>query len=341
MRTVDSADRHVWKVSQLLQMPSVQIRHPDLKSISHVSYNTVADKQKHWEIDPQTWILSPPLPGDVTPITELNDDHPAVLYLTRRGYDMQRLYDQFQVSFCTKEYPHDKNGIWYHKHMPNGWADTTQGRVIFFALINNARMTWQARYIEYVSDDGLYKYALHPYTFEWDLIEARANAAAPWMRVSPFDAIHPKTGKFRWSLSKYRTATHSTRELMGWDAAVRNAKDMEIPWCVLCEGPLDAARVGPGGIALIGKSINIQNAEKVVKNFAVVYTAFDNDTAGKGATEKITKQLLRCKVRGKKLVHVQPFPVSKSGKDLGDMEQSEFDTLFKKVQRKTKRILGI
>lgn len=44
---------------------------------------------------------------------------------------------------------------------------------------------------------------------------------------------------------------------------------------MLTEGPLDAARVGPGGIVLIGKSMNQENAAKVASKFHLVFTGFE------------------------------------------------------------------
>lgn len=109
-------------------------------------------------------------------------------------------------------------------------------------------------------------------------------------------------------------------------------------WCVLCEGPLDAARVGPGGIALIGSSISPENAEKVASAFHVVLTAFDEDKAGKDATTRIGKMILGSKQRAPLVQLVVPMQIA-AGKEIGDMSQQAFDALLQKAIRRVKRQL--
>jgi hypothetical protein len=109
-------------------------------------------------------------------------------------------------------------------------------------------------------------------------------------------------------------------------------------WSVLCEGPLDAARVGPGGIALIGSSISPENAEKVASAFHVVFTAFDEDRAGKEATARIGKMILGAKQRAPLVQMVVPLQIA-SGKDIGEMSQEQFDALLQKTLRRVKREL--
>jgi len=341
MRTVGAKERHTYALSTLLALPTITERHPDIMTRAEVvGAAGSADKEQYWLPDPDTDVPCPPPPGDVTPINELPADHPAVHYLQARGFDTDKLFQQFHVSYCTKELPPgEKYHVWYRR-MPGFWNDTPQGRIIFYSMHEGTRKTWQARYIDFIAEDGLNMHALNPYSNAWDHIATRTSGNGSWIRVDPFNEVKAN-GALKWQPSKYKTATHSFRELMGWDAAVENASKHEITWCVLTEGPLDAARVGPGGIALIGKTINMENVAKIVKKFQIVYTAFDNDKVGKEATEKITRQLLGSTARGKKVVHVQPFPVAVDGKDLGDMTQEAFDKLFVKVQRKTKRLLGI
>jgi DNA primase len=96
---------------------------------------------------------------------------------------------------------------------------------------------------------------------------------------------------------------------------------------VLCEGPLDAARVGPGGVAVIGSSISPTNVELIASKFQIVYTAFDTDKVGKAATEKIGKQLYEAKLRNSLILLVRPLQISQ-GKDIGAMTQVEFDRMF-------------
>jgi hypothetical protein len=219
-------------------------------------------------------------------------------------------------------------------------------------------MTWQARHPERQDEEGLNKYYLHPYkiaysnspgdipvrcedgsTFCWSHVATRPNHKAAWIPVPPFDEL-TETGTLKFQPSKYRTAKHSTRQMMGWDAAITRADTDSDPlrWCVLCEGPLDAARVGPGGIALIGSSISPDNAEKVASAFHVVFTAFDEDRAGKEATDRIGKMILGAKQRAPLVQVVVPLQIA-SGKDIGEMSQEAFDALLQKALRRVKREL--
>ena len=83
----------------------------------------------------------------------------------------------------------------------------------------------------------------------WSHTGTRSNPKAKWVPVPPFD--EEKDGQLKFKPSKYRTAKYSSRQMMGWDAAVKRAEEdtADITWVVLCEGPLDAARCGPGGVA--------------------------------------------------------------------------------------------
>jgi hypothetical protein len=180
---------------------------------------------------------------------ELDPLHPARWYIEKyRRVDLQRLTDLYRCSYCTKEYPKGQHNIWYRK-FPGGWTDTPQGRIIFYSLHNNVPLTWQGRYPEFVTPDGLNKYGLHPYTEEWSHLATRATAKQAWMPVPPFDEVD-EDGHIKFAPSKYKTAKHSGRELMGWDGAIKRADEDDDPirWCVLTEGPLDGARVGPGGL---------------------------------------------------------------------------------------------
>jgi DNA primase len=173
--------------------------------------------------------------------------------------------------------------------------------------------------------------------FVWDKVATRPNAGGAWIPMPPFDET-AADGTLKFLPSKYRTAKYSTRQLMGWDSAVKRANEDGDPikWVVLCEGPLDAARVGPGGVALIGSSISVDNAEKVASNFHIVFTAFDEDKAGKGATDKVGKMLLGSKCRAPLVQLVIPLPIP-SGKDIGDMRQEVFDDMLSKSIKRSKR----
>ena len=342
MRTRQSKVPHRFRVRDLLQIGTVLERHPDLLKSKFRLLNSGAsdDARKHWEEDPVTGVMCPPRPGTVIPLLELGDPfHPAIEYLRLRNFDVAKLQDQFRCGFCVEEYKHGENGIFY-RQMPGGWRDTPQHRIVFYSMIDDVPMTWQARLIEKISDDGLMKMMLNPYKvpYEWDVVAVRPNQSSGWINVPPFDAT--KDGAVLFSPSKYRTAKYSTRDMMGWDAACRRADNDPDPrkWVVLCEGPLDAARVGPGGVALIGSSISPDNAMRVASRFQVVFTAFDTDKAGMLATEKVGKLLNSRDMPNRVTQLVRPLKVS-GGKDIGDMTQAEFDAMFEAAKKDIDRQL--
>ena len=340
MRTWQSTKPHRFPVDVLLAMDTITARHPEI----HTSYKLVngadgEERESHWEEDPISGKLCPPPCGDITPILDLPTDHPARWYLeTYRKFDLQRLTDMFRCGFCTKEYPEGRHKIWYRK-FPGGWKDTPQGRVIFHSLHNGVPLTWQGRYPEQVTPDGLNKYGLHPYTMEWSHLATRGTAVQAWMPVPPFDEVD-EDGNLKFDPSKYKTAKHSARELMGWDAAVAraNADADPIRWCVLTEGPLDCARVGPGALCIMGKSLSMENAAKIASEFHVVLTGFDNDRYGKEATEKISASLHGSKSRTPVICSVSPIVIP-SGKDFGELDQAVADSVVLYAVRLAKRKL--
>jgi hypothetical protein len=300
MRTRQSKKPHMFSVAELLAMPTITQRHPDIHTAAAViSVADSSERQSHWEADPETGVLCPPPPSDgvenLIPLKDLARDHVARHYVESRGFDVDRLWHMFRASYCAREYRYGTNGI-YYRRMPGRWKDTPQGRVIFHAMKAGTPMTWQGRVIDCVSEDGRLHHYWHPYDERWDLVETRSHEKAVWMRQSPFDAVNEE-GNLEWSPSKYKTAKYSERQLAGWDAAVEANRDREHPWCVLCEGPLDAARVGPGGLAVLGGSMSQECAAAVVNNFAVVLLAFDTDVAGVNAAAGVKRMLEGVRVR--------------------------------------------
>lgn len=340
MRTWQSATPHRFPVDELLEMGSISVRHPDIQTRYRVINGADSEeRESHWEEDPVSGELCPPPAGEITPILDLPEYHPARWYLEKyRKFDLKVLTEMFRCGFCTKEYPMGQHNIWYRK-FPGGWKDTPQGRIIFHSLHKGVPLTWQGRYIERVSEDGLNKYALNPYTSIWDHLATRGTAVQAWMPVSPFDEID-EGGSYKFDPAKYKNAKHSGRELMGWDAATKRANedDNSIRWCVLVEGPLDAARIGPGGLAIMGKSLGHDNAAKIASDFHLVLTAFDNDKSGEEATEKISASLKKYSDRASTLNHVESLLIP-SGKDLGDLDQAVADELLLATLKRAMRSL--
>ena len=127
---------------------------------------------------------------------------------------------------------------------------------------------------------------------------------------------------------------------MGWDGAIKRANEDSNPirWCILTEGPLDGARIGPGGLIIMGKSLSHENAAKIASNFHLVLTAFDNDRYGREATEKISAVLHGSKCRNPIITLVDRIEIPE-GKDLGEMAQAAADQLRDNAIRRAQRLL--
>lgn len=322
MRTWQSKKPHRYSMSELLDMQTVTIRHPDIHTrASVIGRNMQADRESQWVLDPYSGKMAPPSPGSVIPVTQLPPYHPAAMYLTARGFDLARLESQFRCGFCETE-----NSAMKYPTLVDHWRDTPQGRIIFYGMREGIPVTWQARYMEVVSDTA--RTLWHPYRAQWVVVATRVHPESPWIPIPPYDAVDDR-GKKRFNLSKYKTATASERGIMGWDAALAraNSDDHDLKWVVLCEGPLDAARVGPGGLALMGASLNMAHADLISRNFDIVFTAFDNDKAGQTVTERISSILMSDQLRSSRIQSVNHLPVV-GGKDLGEMKQQDFDSLF-------------
>ena len=172
----------------------------------------------------------------------------------------------------------------------------------------------------------------------WSHTHTRANPSAAWQPMPPYDEIKDGTLKFR--PSKYRTAKYSQRQLMGWDAAIARAKSDpdDLKWAVLTEGPLDGGRGGPGVLPVTGSSISLENAAKVVRHFHLVFLAFDDDVAGREATEKIAKLLQSTQHKEQIMLALGKLELP-PGKDLGDLTPEEYQRIFNRALKRVKRSL--
>lgn len=70
------------------------------------------------------------LPGTILPLETLPDHHPAIEYLTGRGFDVRELSEVFRVGVCVDAVPRYR---------------IMNGRIFIPAYFNNKLMTWQGR----------------------------------------------------------------------------------------------------------------------------------------------------------------------------------------------------
>jgi hypothetical protein len=292
-------------ISDLLQMPPLAARGIQTKGTARVS---VSDTSKSLVRD-AAGNLVPDVPGVTVPLSSLPADHPAIQYLTRRGYSIPALEFQFGAAFCTQEAPESEELNRWYRRGPDGFYDTPQNRIIFYVDVKGVRRGWQARYIE--AEAEKVQYILHPYRNQW-VATAQRDQKGKWAPLPGYDTLN---------LSKYKTAFGASRNeiVMGYDAAVQwnKANALPRPVCVISEGPLDAARIGAPGLAVMGKSLSENQARLVADYFRRVILVADNDKPGQEAKAKMFAEL------SEYLTDITCVDVPSQYKDLGEMPYGE------------------
>jgi hypothetical protein len=198
-------------------------------------------------------------PGSSIPITELPKNHPALIYLKSRGFtDLVSLQKQFNTRFCTEENPRFKHIFGRDDEQSIANFNplsffTPQGRIIFSAMMNGKERLWQARVIETQILDSKYYYVYMGYN----------NPETKWVKIANYDK-NLETFKTLSSINnnvikrKYIIApgAKSSECLMGFDAAIEWNNENNIPEdnriIGICEGVLDAARLGPPFCSIMG-----------------------------------------------------------------------------------------
>jgi hypothetical protein len=267
--------------------------------------------------------MVPEPPGEVTPITQLPPEHPAVEYLVNRGYDLQKLEKQFRCGYCHAETPErhfEENGIpkKFYAPLPGSWKDTPQGRIVFYFLINGSPVAWQARILEKIVGD-LHMF-WHPYAQTWDVVKMKIGKE--WKLMPPFDTQPPYDwNNPAWDPSKYKTAKDAERNQMvgGLDAALAWNREQGRQGRFIafgCEGPLDAGRIGPPALCLAGKFLSEAQIKLVCSNFQEFVYVGDNDAAGRKTALRVRAEL-GPKMRLRELI------LPKEVKDIGDLTEEE------------------
>jgi 5S rRNA maturation endonuclease (ribonuclease M5) len=184
---------------------------------------------------------------------------------------------------------------------------------------------WQARIIDRVEDN--IKYYLHPYRNNWVAAEQKNAETGKWEAI-PGIEIELDGYTIQWKPSKYKTAFGMSRNetLMGVDAAVEfnNKLGLKKHTAFIVEGPLDAGRIGPGAVALLGKYMSERHADLLVSKFKKLVVVADNDKAGKEMATRI-KQLM-----SERLVDLKFVDIPDQYKDVGEMTyEAAMNLVFK------------
>lgn len=274
----------VYAVTDLLAYVPLRRRHGTFKGVtadvvvSQTRKNLVYDENGN---QVPAWV------GHTIPLTQLPHNHPAVEYLTQRGYDLLSLEEQFEACYCDQALPESRGEGRFYSRLPGGMKNSPQGRIIFSVRMEGARHGYQSRYIDKWVGPLHYFWSDQQ---KWVLVHRRLPDGELKHEYPP-DTRHRKG----FDPHKYMNAVGCERNklLMGYDAAVKfnEGRPPNKRYCLLVEGPLDAARIGPPALALLGKSLSPFQAEAIRKQFTHVLTVMDNDDAGRQGLRRIHRLL--------------------------------------------------
>ena len=244
----------------------------------------------------------PKPPGKVIPLTELEEDHPAIKYVRSRDFDPVSLHEQFNASYCIEARPD-----YPEKRLPGGFYVTPKARIIFYIYVDGVRVGWQGRILDFVDHTNGLKYYYHPSYERWVPMEYRNEQSG---KFTPL----PEVGE-GWNPAKYIHApgTNTKQALMGYDSAVKHIQKTGRNYIGLTEGPLDSARLGVPFCAVMGKHFNSDKA-KMLRKFDKVVLAVQNDEASKTLLDEVTSVM---SIYGKKPLKVIYPPEQYN--DFGDM----------------------
>lgn len=162
------------------------------------------------------WRDGVPAPGDITPVGELQPDHPARQYLRSRGYGetpvttLDNARNGFPAYYCSK-------GFFNFKRLEM----TTTGRIIFPVTRNGLLVGWTSRMIDFTDEGG--------------------DLRRVWTGSRYRDVLRDEHGKWRDSATpKYFALPGFSKSmhLYNFDAA------KEFDTVAMMEGPLDVWRFG-------------------------------------------------------------------------------------------------
>lgn len=304
--------KKIWSVHDLLTMLPIDKRMPELADLPKTVVQT--DPNKHLVYD-ANGNLVPRWVGKTIPLTELPEDHPAIVYLKNRGYDIKMLSEIYDVSYCIEEEPENRATGVYYARLPAGRRNSTACRLIFPIYDDKGvRHGWQARCID-ITDVNGEKWL---WTDRGDWLQITKGGEDQWVSEE-----FPKGFK---AIQKYKNALGSSRNslLFGLKQAIEWNKDRPPgkKFCVLVEGPLDVGKGGPPCIALLGKSMSPEQASKIRAHFDVVGIVADKDEAGKQCLQRVRQQMTAA-------YNIIELQTPEGCKDLGDCTIEQANQIIK------------
>jgi hypothetical protein len=258
--------------------------------------------------------IVPKLPGECVPVPALSHNHPAVKYLSQRGYDLKTLWHMFHIEWCTEE-RHDRE----YAPLKGGFKATPQNRIIFYIYQDGIRCSWQARILQ--KDEGDQRYYFHPYLARYVAMQQRKSSGDGWEELYP-----PFEKKLDLRKYLFPPGTKRSNMLAGFDAAVmfNKGRDKRRRYLVINEGPLSAGKLGPPGVAALGKFFSDAQGE-IARRYPIVLYAKENDTAGNEGANRFLKVMSRYP---DVTAHVIELP--QDVKDLGDCSTERAQEIVQK-----------
>jgi len=178
-------------------------------------------------------------------ITDLNEDHPAAVYIKNRGISNE-LADIYGLMYCD---------VGQYKF--SGGLGTTSGRVIFPVYMGGKLRGWQARVVDTTTVRGR-RAVWHGEKQGW--IYPIKNEDESWSD---------------YGVPKYYTCPGMKRyeALFGFDRAVLHGQDT----VVVVEGPVDCLKVGQKCVSTLGSKITNQQIRFIVEHWDNIIWILDRD----------------------------------------------------------------
>ena len=302
-------DGRVYNVNTLLSMLPIEKRMAHIPK-SKLRRNIIATDYTQYYEEDENGNLIPPGPGATVPLTKLEDGHPAVVYVKSRGFDPEHLVEQFSACYCTKENPK-----LFYKTQPGGFKVTPQGRIVFWIEQLGAKRGWQARRLEYVSEDGLKLFYWHPYQGSWANVAIRKNPTDDWVTIGDYhDPRHSiLQNKYNIGLGVVKSNL-----LMGFDAARAWSEKTGKRTIGVVEGVLDAARLGPPFVSLMGLTASTSQGALIKNFFNDVVVVPDQDKDPNKREQLLTS--LEVVLRN---TYMRVIDLPRGVKDAGDLSEDQ------------------
>ena len=183
-------------------------------------------------------------PGTCIPLSSLASDSPPIHYLRQRAFDITRLEQMFKAEWCVRGNVLGSAGSKFPMNCTN--------RIIFYGRMFGTIRAWQARIVDYIDEKG------NRWIYDMD---------SEWRSIST--AEERANGTAKRNVAKYYTTPNVEKSvlLLNLDIALQESARLGFgKTVILCEGLLDAARIGPLAVPLLGKTLSTEQV-RLLKAF--------------------------------------------------------------------------